>query len=188
MESETIMTLFQQETLIEVVLYVLNKTRGVDFYHLFKILYFADKAFLAKWGVRLIADDFHALAYGPVPTNLYNAVKNDQRVNHELLELYGNAVEKAGVDAPNVLIARRQENMDYITPAMEEVLNASIEDNLPLSFSQLKEKSHDSAWEKAYNGAGTHAMNDYDIALAAGADESTLRYILEQKELNKELA
>lgn len=71
------MTEFQRQTLIEIVLYVLNKTKGVDFYHFFKILYFANKAFLAKWGTRIIADDFCALEYGPVPTNLYNAVKND---------------------------------------------------------------------------------------------------------------
>ena len=31
-------------------------------------------------------------------------------------------------------------------------------------------------------------MDDYSIALAAGADESTLRYILEQEELCKALA
>ena len=44
------MTLFEQKTLIEVVLYVLQKTQGVDYYHLFKILYFADRKHIAEWG------------------------------------------------------------------------------------------------------------------------------------------
>ena len=183
------MTGFQQQTLIEVVLYVLNKTKGVDFYHLFKILYFANKAFLAKWGIRIIADDFCALDYGPVPTNLYNAVKNDRNsACAGLIPIYNKAVEKAGEDAPNVLIAKRPENMDYISQSVKEELDKSIYENLNLSFSQLKDKSHDSAWAKAYNGNGRRVMDDYSIALAAGADERTLRYILEQEELCKALA
>ena len=183
------MTGFQQQTLIEVVLYVLNKTKGVDFYHLFKILYSADKAFLAKWGTRIIADDFYALDYGPVPTNLYNAVKNDHRMTDEgLVSIYNAAVKKAGEDAPNVLIAKRPENMDYISQPMMEELDKSISENLHLTFAQLKDKSHDSAWEKAYRSSGRRVMDDYSIALAAGADESTLRYIIDQEELCKALA
>ena len=55
------MTTFEQKSLIEIVLYILNKTGGIDFYHLFKIIYFAEMKHLAKWGIRLQKDDLCAL-------------------------------------------------------------------------------------------------------------------------------
>ena len=66
---------FEQRKLNEIILYLLNVTGGMDYYHIFKILYFAEREHLAKWGHRMIADDFCALEYGPVPTHLYDAIK-----------------------------------------------------------------------------------------------------------------
>jgi uncharacterized phage-associated protein len=54
----------------------LKKTKGVDLYHLFKIMYFADRAHLAEWGCRITDDNYHALPHGPVPTKLYDDIKN----------------------------------------------------------------------------------------------------------------
>ena len=64
------MTDFNSKKLAELVLYILGKTGGVDFYHTFKILYFAEMKHLAKWGSGIVPDEFCALKYGPVPTNL----------------------------------------------------------------------------------------------------------------------
>lgn len=38
------MTRFDKQKLTEVVLYILNKTKGLDYYHVFKIIYFANIA------------------------------------------------------------------------------------------------------------------------------------------------
>ena len=62
------MNKYEQQKIIEVVLYILNKTGGIDFYHLFKIIYFAEMKHLVKWGHRILSDDLCALDYGPVPT------------------------------------------------------------------------------------------------------------------------
>ena len=53
-----VMDNYEQQKIVEVVLYILNKTGGIDFYHLFKILYFAERDHLAKWGDKIISDDF----------------------------------------------------------------------------------------------------------------------------------
>ena len=57
------MAKFEERMLVEMVLYILNKTGGTDFYHVFKILYFAEVKHLAKWGrsiiVLLIMDQYH---------------------------------------------------------------------------------------------------------------------------------
>ena len=88
----------------------------------------------------------------------------------------------------NTRVEKIKGEIEDFQQAVKAELDKSIDENLNLSFSQLKDKSHDSAWAKAYNGNGRRVMDDYSIALAAGADESTLRYILEQEELCKALA
>ena len=74
------MTKFEQQRIIEIVLYILNKTGGMDYYHLFKILYFANQRSLVDWGQLMIADKFCALPHGPVPTILYSTIQGQKSV------------------------------------------------------------------------------------------------------------
>ena len=69
------MTLFDKQKLTEMVLYILNKTNGLDYYHVFKIIYFANIAHLSRCGLRITTDDFCALQDGPVPSILYDSIK-----------------------------------------------------------------------------------------------------------------
>lgn len=78
--------------------------------------------------------------------------------------------------------------MNYISQSEIEALNASIEENAHLTFSQLKNKSHDSAWYEAYNQTGSKAISSISMAKASGADEATLEYIKEQIELEDALS
>lgn len=182
------MTKYEQTKLIQVVLYILQKTGGIDFYHLFKILYFAELKHLAKWGARITSDNFHALEYGPVPTCLYNVVKGQDVPDSGLLKLFSNVVRFAGKDAPNVLLPQTEPDMDYISKSEIEALDASIDENEHLTFSQLKSKSHDSAWYEAYNRLGSKTMSSISMAKASGADAATLEYIQEQMELEEALS
>lgn len=182
------MTKYEQIKLIQIALYVLQKTGGIDYYHLFKILYFAELKHLEKWGARITSDSFYALDYGPVPTYLYDVVKGVDIPNTDLLKLFSDNVQFAGKDAPNVLLPKAEVNMNYISQSEIEALNASIEENAHLTFSQLKNKSHDSAWYEAYNQTGSKAISSISMAKASGADEATLEYIKEQIELEDALS
>lgn len=64
------MNKYDWNKIIEVVLYILNKTGGIDYYHVFKILYFAEKEHLQKWGNSITSDENVALPYGPKLSNL----------------------------------------------------------------------------------------------------------------------
>ena len=109
------MNKFEQQKIIEVVLYILNKTGGIDFYHVFKIIYFAEMKHLAKWGHRILSDDLCALDYGPVPTMLYDAVKRKNAKDTSFALLLKNNTKFAGNDAPNVLLPESPANMNYIS-------------------------------------------------------------------------
>ncbi len=181
------MTAFEKKSLVEVMLYILNATKGTDIYHILKILYFAEQKHLVKWGSRITADDFRAYEYGPVADYLYHAIKNSHRLDCELTDMLQAEVSFAGDDAPGILLPNRAADVDYISKSEIECLDESIYENVGLTFNQLKEKSHDSAWRKAYHDK-SDVMDSVSIAEAAHATQEMIEYIKEQNEIDKALA
>lgn len=164
------MTNAEWQKLQEVVLYVLDKTQDLDYYRVFKILYFAEQEHLKNYGTRIIGDDFCALPHGPVPSKLYDAIKENRL--SDILE------QRKG----NVIVAKRRYNADYLSLLDCKSLDKSITENATLSFTCLKDKSHDTAW-KATPHCRTISIKD--IASAAGASTGILVYIEEQEEIDK---
>lgn len=170
--------LMERKSLVETVLYILNKTGGVDIYHVLKILYFAEQKHLATWGGRMTGCNYVAYKYGPVAEELYNALRKNHKSDPELRNLISEAVCYGGEDASSVIFAKREADTDYISLAARECLDASISENSQLTFSQLKSKSHDAAWEHAYSSGGV--IDPVSMAKAGNADEAMLEYIAEQ--------
>ena len=182
------MTNFDSKKLTELVLYILGKTGGIDFYHTFKILYFAEMNHLAKWGSGIVPDEFCALKYGPVPTHLYDAVKELNAPHMELSVELSEVIQFAGEDAPNVLIPKRQADMKFLSKSEIEALDSSIEENKSLTFRQLMWKSHDKAWEEADRREnGTNVISPVSMAKVLNADEAMLAYIEEQIQIESAL-
>lgn len=182
------MTQFDSQKLTEIVLYILGKTGGVDFYHAFKILYFAEMNHLASWGSGLVPDDFKALKYGPVPTRLYDAVKDLSHPGMPLSEELAKVVHFAGEDAPNVLLPDRSANMSFLSRSEIEALDKAILENESLTFGQLMYKSHDQAWEEAYRRTnGTNTISPVSMAKVLNADQAMLDYIEEQMRIESAL-
>lgn len=178
------MTNYESRKLTELILYILEKTGGIDFYHAFKILYFAEMEHLAKWGARIVPDEFHALKYGPVPSKLYDAVKEISHPRMLLSEELASVVQFAGEDAPHVLLPKRGAELKYLSKSEIEALNISIEENESLTFGQLVAKSHDSAWEEAHRRTnGTNVISPVSMAKVLNADEAMLEYIEEQMQI-----
>lgn len=182
------MTSFDSKKLTELILYILEKTGGVDFYHAFKILYFAEMKHLSKWGVGIVPDEFCALKYGPVPTRLYNAVKELNQPKMALAECLAEVIQFAGEDAPNVLLPKREANLKFLSKSEIESLEQSIEENKSLTFGQLMRKSHDKAWDEADRRAnGTNIISPISMAKVLHADDAMLEYIKEQMQIESVL-
>ena len=182
------MTNYDSKKLTELVLFILGKTGGVDFYHAFKILYFAEMKHLAKWGSGIVPDEFCALKYGPVPTQLYDAVKELSHPRMILSEELSEVIQFAGEDAPNVLLPKREANLKYISKSEIEALEQSIDENESLTFGQLMRKSHDEAWEEANRRTnGTNVISPVSMARVLNADDAMLEYIEEQMQIESAL-
>ncbi|MDR0995535.1 MAG: SocA family protein [Tannerella sp.] len=174
-----------------VVLFVLGRCKKLDYFHLFKILYFADRAHYATYGRRIIADTFCALQYGPVPSALYDAVKDVIGVQalpsaSPLLLLSKSLVK---VDS-TYLKAKEKFDADELSRSDIEALDASINENRNKSFDELSQQSHDEAWTEAYNNPKNtqKAIEPLTMAKAAGANEDTLQYLKEQARIDAALS
>ena len=182
------MTNYDSKKLTELVLFILGKTGGVDFYHAFKILYFAEMKHLAKWGSGIVPDEFCALKYGPVPTRLYDAVKELNNPRMILSEELSEVIQFAGEDATDVLLPKREADLKYISKSEIEALEQSIEENKSLTFGQLMRKSHDEAWEEANRRTnGTNVISPVSMARVLNADDAMLEYIEEQMQIESAL-
>lgn len=182
------MNSFEKRHLTEIVLYILNKTNGLDYYHVFKVLYFANLSMLAKWGMPMVQDTFCALPDGPVPSSLYDCIKVDYRRDGELSEMLSECVRFGTEDASYILVAKREANIDYISQAEQEELDKSIEENAKMPYGQLRAKSHGTEWERAYNSSGRKEMDIIGMVRDVNNDEDLISYIKENLELDKALA
>lgn len=169
------------ERLKAIVLYILNSVPGkcIGKHELFKILYFASQKRLVRYGYVMIPD-FVALQYGPVPSRLFNYIKEGN-----------NAIAKSISIDDYMLSSSESPDMDELSKADIECIDESIRENSGLSFYKLLEKSHDEAWQKAWekrNGSRGGILDIIEIAKSADADESTVEFISEQLELEAALA
>lgn len=163
------MTTSEQRKIIEVVLYILNKTGGIDYYHLFKILYFANQRSLVEWGQLMTADKFCALPHGPVPTELYNTIKGKKSTLSDS--------EKDFSVSDYYLLPKRESDMDFLSNYDVEVLNDCIDKYAKMPFTELENSSHTNCWKKAREKSGRHFIDVADIARDGGADEDIIKYI-----------
>ena len=182
------MTQFDKQKLTEVILYILNKTKGLDYYHVFKIIYFANIAHLAKYGFPMVSDEFCALPDGPVPSILYNCIKGDVHCDKELKDMLEKTVAKGADDAYYMLEAKRDADLDYLSKADIEALDQSIEENRNLPYGELRAKSHGEEWSRAYNQQGRKVMDIVGMAKDAMASEDMIEYIKENLAVEAALA
>ena len=171
------MTNFDKQKLTEIVLYILNKTKGLDYYHVFKVIYFANIAHLAKYGFPMVSDEFCALPDGPVPSVLYNCIKGDPQCDKELQAMINSSISKGTDDAYYMLEANRQPDVEYLSKADIEALDKSICENVNLPYGELRTKSHGEEWKRAYAQQGRKVMDIIGMAKDGMASDDMIEYI-----------
>jgi len=135
---------FDGEKGLEVILYITAKC--TDMYTALKILYFADKEHLGKYG-RLICGDYYvAMGNGPVPSHVYDMVK---AVRRDGLSVKIPGLYEAFTVQENAIKPLRKPHIDYLSESDIECLDNAIKGYGKMSFSKLKSLSHDEAYKSA---------------------------------------
>jgi uncharacterized phage-associated protein len=164
------------------VLLIAENIENPTLHKIFKILYFAEKKHLAKYGRPILKDRYIAMPFGPVPSEIFDFFKiiKGERAFEKRAESFYNAFEVYGGKRYNVKTKERP-NSQYLSESDAKCLLESIEENNALGFRDLTEKSHDAVWKS------TCKNNEIDfvcMAKDAGANDGMIEYIKETFELN----
>ena len=181
-------TLEQVKKIESVVLYVLrNFPEGIDYTKLFKIIYFAQREYLANYGKVLCPDTFKARTYGPVPA-LSDKVMKLVELNAEDIESYPdrkNFFSSIRVDN-QVVYALEAPDMDYLSKKECQYLDKWYEYCKDKdSKSELSPESHDEAYDKAFaryrEDPQLGTMTNIEIVRAGGETDRMVAYIREKE-------
>jgi uncharacterized phage-associated protein len=164
------------------ILFILNRLGGKsDFLKVFKILYFAEMKHLSKYGRMFTENTYKALPNGPVPEYAYEALKSlrgDKGFSDfEDIKIFK---ENLRVSKNHFITSLTSEDLDELSISEIKCLDESINENKDLSFNQLSEKSHGSAW----SSSSLCEIPLEEIAKEAKMNEHMIEYALEQKSLN----
>lgn len=168
---------YKNQVIAELILYILSKGTPLTQYYVYKILYFAERKHLAKWGTGILPGEFHAWEWGPVPKRIYAGVKHLDDGTLPIDKALQQVISRADKDLGDYLIPLREPDMNYISASEIESIDESYAENVNLPFNVLKDKSHDSAWQKAWAKGHDQVMSSIDIARAEGVSQAMLDYI-----------
>jgi uncharacterized phage-associated protein len=73
---------------LEVILYLASKQGKLDFYRIVKIVFYADKHHLSKYGRPIVGGAYIAMPHGPVPDVVYSILKGDE-IEYQFFLEYG---------------------------------------------------------------------------------------------------
>lgn len=164
---------------IEAIKLILINLKGrSDFHKVFKILYFADRIHLAKYGRPIIGDTYIAMKNGPVPSEIYSSL-NLMRGGINIDEGFNKNFE---VEDYFISLKDTQFDEDEFSESEIEALTNSIEENKNFGFHRLTDKSHDAAYK---NADLNNSMSFFDIAQVGGANDEMIKYINHQIEVEK---
>lgn len=188
-------TLEQVNKIEAVMLYVLQYFKeGVDYIKLFKIIYFAQRDYLALYGKELCPDTFRARNYGPVPA-LSDKVIKLVELQSEDMDNYPDL--RGFVDSIRVenqlVYAQKEPDLDYLSKMERACLDKWYEYCKDKdSIKELSPESHDSAYlravERSKEDPQLSMLTCLEIAAAGGATPKMLEYIRSKELFTAELA
>jgi len=128
---------FEPLKAIEVLLHITKSCP--DMYNALKVLYFADKDHLAKYGRLICGDRYVAMSHGPVPSGVYDLIKIARgdwpiATDHPVRD----ALKVDGY----TLVPMRPPKRELLSDSEIQCLDASIEEYGNLPFGRLKAISH----------------------------------------------
>lgn len=168
-------SLFGDEVLMNAALWVAQKLSDSQrrLHKIFKILWFADLSHLKKYGRTITGDTYFAMKNGPVPTILYDEMKNP---SNGFFKIYEKDCGKGFVEVLKPC------NEEFLSDTDKQELQESFEKYKDMDFGMLSELSHKEAWRSA--GLNNSIRLD-EILNEIGADEELRKYVQEYDELRR---
>jgi uncharacterized phage-associated protein len=141
---------------------------GVTQYYVGKIFYFADKEHFLDWGRPISGDRYVAMPHGPVPSNIYDYLKEDSGEPDEILDELTSRVSIATDGNKRRVYSRNRNDLNHLSGTdVEYLTNATLKYG-HMSFGELKQLSHQ---ESAYVEAEKQVGLNNEMNLLRWADD-----------------
>lgn len=138
---------FDAEKALEVFLYISKRAPIPDIYHVLKVLYFADREHLERYGRLICGDEYYALKDGPVPSGTYDLVRSVQDPYRETPYA---EIARAAFSLDGYWVKpSRDPDLSFLSKSDRACIDAAIKNIGRLPFGRLKDISHDAAYHSA---------------------------------------
>lgn len=170
------------EKCIQGMQFLASKKPGITQYYVGKVFFFADREHLLDWGRPISGDRYVAMEHGPVPSGIYNLVKNDSGMPDELLDLMRDRILFES-EHNKIYLFANDEKLDFsaLSGSDMEYLADSLTTYGNMSFGKLREISHrDAAYEAAWRNAGmNNEMNPHYWLAELGDADAVLSSLMD---------
>lgn len=137
---------FDAKVAVEAILYIATNSQQPTFHHIAKLLYFADRLHLERYGRFICGDDYVAMKHGPVPSRVYDMLKVI-RDGYDYISFP--EIKGAFRVQEYTVIPQRKPDFEWLSDSEIKCLNESIAAYDKCTFGQLTKLSHDAAWSSA---------------------------------------
>jgi len=146
------------EKAIEALVWLAHKNPGIDIYHVAKILYFAEKTHLNRYGRPILGATYIKMPFGQAPSEIRDLItENVWMVDPEYIERLFSAI-KIKKEPYDKLISLREPDINYFSETDIECLEESLNKYKDLTFNDLKRISRE---EKTWNETEPSDKIDY---------------------------
>jgi len=144
---------FEREKLLEAIAYFTTATKHVGVIKLFKLLYYLDMLHFRETGRSVTSLTYHALPYGPVPTELYKELNHPAPDLSRTIDVRTRLVGHDETVAPSGGLIRplMQPSLFHLTKREQRILAEIAEKFRNLSGAQISDISHarNGPWDAA---------------------------------------
>lgn len=153
-------------------------------YYVCKIFYFADKEHLMDWGRPISGDKFVAMQHGPVPSYIYDLIKDTDTEPDEVVDLFNSRINVRRVNNKIHLSSKGTENFSHLSGTDKEYLLDALSKYGNMSFQRVKEITHqDKAYIDAWEKSGSN--NELDLSLwFSGSEWNGINAVEQLKEIS----
>lgn len=139
---------YDPQAALNAVLYVASRVAEPTFHKVSKLLYFADRKHLERYGRLIFGDNYVAMKNGPVPSRVYDLLKA-ARFNHFSVAAFEIEERMSGGRPVPVIRALQEPNLDELSQSDLLCLDEAIAEYGEKCFAELTSLSHDEAWKSA---------------------------------------
>lgn len=169
---------FDRQSAIETILYLASHSKKPTFHRISKLLYFADRDHLSRYGRLICGDHYVAMKHGPVPSGVYDILKYIQGTG---TNAFPEAKDAFTIHDIYRVVALRQPDLEWLSDSDIECLDRSIAEYGEKSFDELTDISHATvAWQEAdLNDFIGYNLLAKDVDDAHGLDGLLTEHVLD---------